>query len=191
MGHWWANLTLFSGDVRGYARVCATLRDRFSDSSNMLQVVHLSWALIQGPDAIPDMEALITLAAKTVNPERDDPVCLTALAGAYLRNGQYEPALKCLDKSDRFGRDWVARPLNDLLRVIALLRSKRTSEARVVLEKARQFSDDHLKASPGAPFGDLSSSAWWDWYSFQFFRREAEELLRAADADSEAKASPP
>jgi hypothetical protein len=49
-----------------------------------------------------------------------------------------------------------------------------------------KLSEEHLKTTPAQPFGELTPF-WWNWYPIQAFRREAEELLREADAKANSE----
>lgn len=184
LGRWWASLLLQSGDGDGFRRACAHLREVFGASQVVGHPIHLLLTLLLAPDTVSDTEFLTELASKGFAENSGVPWAHTALAGAELRNGRFENALKALDESDRLADNWWdSRTLNDFLRAIALLRLGRDAEARTLLQSASQYCDAHLKSTPGAPYGDLTRGSWQDWYPIQILRREAEDLLRAADAN--------
>jgi tetratricopeptide (TPR) repeat protein len=134
------------------------------------------------PDAVPDAEFLIELGKKVVAGNRGAPWAHTALAGAELRNGRFENALRALDQSDRQTAYWESKIANDFLRAIALVHLGRAADARPLFERAAQYADEHLASRPNAPYGDLSPRSWHDWHAIQILRREAEAVLREADA---------
>jgi serine/threonine protein kinase/formylglycine-generating enzyme required for sulfatase activity len=179
LGQILANLLLFVKDADAYRVLCRQLCDRFGNKPGASLM--LSWSLMLAPAPIDDKNRLFQTGKDAVATYPGTSWGYTALAGAYLRGAEYGAALDALDEADRLGQSWFARPLHDLMRAIVLLRLRRTEEGEDALAKGVQFCDEHLKPRSDAPFGDLSSGNWWDWYTFQIFRREAEELLRAAD----------
>ncbi|MGH7138824.1 MAG: hypothetical protein ACREHD_24010, partial [Pirellulales bacterium] len=183
LGRWWASLLLESGDDNGFRRACARLREAFGPSQKVGRPIDLALTLLLAPNAVSDTEFLTELANKGVAESSGAPWAHTALAGAELRNGRYENALTRLDESDRLAANrWDSRTLNDILRGMVLLRLGRDAEARTLLQTASEYCDVHFKSTPGAPFGDLTRGSWLYWYPIQILRREAEGLLRAADA---------
>jgi hypothetical protein len=156
------------------------MTDCFGKSGNDYDKVSLTWALMLAENALDDRKLLIVWGTDAVRADQYAPWNHTVLAGAYLRNGEYESALRCLDDSDRLAGAWPSRVVNDLVRAIALLRIGRSVEGKSVFDSAARYCDDRLKPTSVTPYGDLSGGPWWDWYTIQLFRREAERLLRDA-----------
>jgi WD40 repeat protein/serine/threonine protein kinase/tetratricopeptide (TPR) repeat protein len=179
-----ANLYAHTGELEKYRALCAELIDRFGDDPK--SSLMLGWTLMLAAESIENMPRLIEFGKQAVATRPDAAWMHTALGGAYLRNGKYDLSLQSLDDADRLGKQWVARPLHDLMRAVTLLRMRRIPEGREALAKGVEFCDRQLTPSPDAAFGILSNGNWWDWYTFQIFRREAEELLRAAGDESKS-----
>jgi hypothetical protein len=141
-------------------------------------------ALVHSPDSsVANWTRLIRLGEKAVAIDPTIPWLQHALAGAYLRAGQYEHALRSLDESDRIGEAWHARVLNDLMRAIVHLRLGDARKARQILVPVDQWYEHNLKPGPRRPFGEWAGTAWIDWLSFQFLRREADALLTRSYRD--------
>ena len=100
-------------------------------------------------------------------------------------------ALRSLDESDRLGRDWHARVINDFLRAIALARLGRAGEARPVYESGALYVDAHLASTPAAPFGEIAEGHAWDWYAIRLLRGESQTLLLEARSDRKLITQPP
>ena len=191
LGRWWTSLLLDAGDIAGFRRACARLRHVLGESSDYWHSAHLSWALLLAPDAVADVGFPIELAKNLVARQDCMPWDYTALAGAQLRNREYESTLRSLDESDRLGRDWLACVANDFLRAIALARLGRVGEAQSVFETGAAYAEKHLTPTPAAPFGEISQPWGFDWYTVRLLRREAAEVLRDAGLDKKSAADPP
>jgi serine/threonine protein kinase/tetratricopeptide (TPR) repeat protein len=185
----WAYLLFSSGNVDEYREVCAQLRERFGASDDAKNVLILSRILILSPEAIADTAFLVQLAQKAVTLDTRNWWSHHVLGGAYVRNGQYEEVLKTLDEIGDLQLVtgppdvdlWLSQILNDSLRAMSLLKLDRPAEARPVLERLLQSSEQHLRRTPDLPFGEITPF-WWNWYPIQAFRHEAEELLYEADS---------
>ena len=185
----WAYVLFGSGNVEGYRKACVRLRERFGDSEDSHVTLILGRILILSPEATKDTADLLSLAQKAVKMDPNNWWTHHVLAGANLRDGKFEEALKTLDQLDESNLipalpsvdAWMAPILNDSLRAIVLLKLKRTAEARKVLATLQQSSDVHLKATPELPLGEITRF-WWNWYPIQAFHHEAEQLLQEADA---------
>ena len=184
MARCWVNTLRQAGELTEYRRACTQLLDRYGETQYPLVTWELVMALVHSPDTgITDWTRLIRLGQKAVTTEPTNPWLRHALAGAYLRAGQYHQAFRCLDESDRLAGVWHARVLNDLMRAIVKLRLGNTLEARQLLNQADKWYERHLKPAPGKPFGEWTNIVWFDWLSFQFLRREAESLLAKSYQD--------
>jgi WD40 repeat protein/serine/threonine protein kinase len=178
----WAQLLWQAGDDAGYRQAVEVMLDRYSGTENPHVAVNLILALVYGPGEKFDWERLTRLAQESAAREPTLPWFHHALAGAYLRSGQYEQALRCLDDSDRVSGSrpgiWAASVLNDLIRAIVHLRRGEIGTARQRLVQADQWFEQHLKADPQRPFGEWSFEfIWLDWIAFQSLRREAQSLI--------------
>ena len=179
---------LSAGKVADYRSTCAQVRERFENSTNANEVLVLCRILILIPDAIEDLPSLVSLAKKAVSLDQRSWSAHHVLAGAYLRNGEYQEALKTLDQIQSLNLVpnppnvdfWLSQILNDSLRAIALLKLQRIEAARDVLQSVEKLSEEHLQATPEQPFGEITRY-WWNWCPIQEFRRQAHELLRETE----------
>ena len=69
----------------------------------------------------------------------------------------------------------------ELSEFFVVLRMNRIDEGRQALARGVEFCDQQLKPRPDNLLRILSNGNFCDWYTFQIFRREAEELLRELD----------
>lgn len=181
----WAYLLFASGNLELYAQACVQLRDHFGTVDVPDEALILSRILILSLQTVGDTAALVQLAQQAFKSNPDLWWSRHVLAGAYLRDGQFDAALSTLDEIDRARTveaspsvdSWLPGILNDSLRAIALAKLGRFDEATTVHQRVEQASERHLKGTPELPFGGITPF-WWNWYPIQAFRREAEQLIR-------------
>ena len=184
----WSYLLFSSGNVDEYRKACAKALLGFEHSDDARTLLVTVRILILSPGATDDSASPIRLAVRAVKLDPKLWWCHHALAGAYLRNKQYEEALKTLNEIEErklvpdppAPDSWLAEILNGSLRTVALLKLKRVTEARVAMEKVQTTSEQHLKPTPEMSFGEITPF-WWNWYPIQAFRNEAADLLHEID----------
>jgi tetratricopeptide (TPR) repeat protein len=164
------------GDIAGYRRACARMLERLGTSDDPWSASEVALACMQGPASVADLEQVVRLAEGAVAANPYVAWWHHALAGAYVRTGRYEQALRASDESDQAGW-WSSRVLNDLVRALAYLRLGKRAQGRRCLDAALRWRDEHLKDAPGNARPEAVMPA-FDWTSFEILRREAEVLLR-------------
>jgi hypothetical protein len=160
---------LRQGDRAGYRQVCAQMLKRFGTSNDPWIAAEVALTCIQDPDAVSDPKQIVRLGEVAVAANPGVPWWQHALAGAYVRTGQYERALNTLNGADLL-EGWNARVLNDLVRAVAYLRLWNHVEGRRYLDAALQWrAENHAETMPR-----------YDHVSFEILRGEAEALLRTS-----------
>jgi hypothetical protein len=143
------------------------------------------------PDAVADLAPALKLL-----PNEQDAATRTTRGGLLLRAGKLAEAVVELEKAAAQRRPGEA-PVADLLLAIVLHRQGETSEARLVLERARFILEQTTLRRAVACFGagtngplmtaatamSPASPPRWDWpttLEVRLLRREAETLIEPA-----------
>jgi len=154
----WASVVLFNGDREEYRRGCRRLLERFGQTRDARNRMHLAIILGLGEDAVDDWSRVVRVTQEAINEIAvEEPYLCHDLALVCLRAGRFEAALRALDKSDHLPASWLARTLNDPVRAIVCHRLGRHAEAKSALDKARQWVDHNEKKGPP----DIGLVLWW------------------------------
>jgi serine/threonine protein kinase/tetratricopeptide (TPR) repeat protein len=147
---------LGAGDLDGYRRVCAGMRQRFGETKAPGPAARVVYACVVVSDAADDTAELVRLGKRSVGYPR-------ALASALYRDGQYEAALRCYEGSAK------SSPLGSvdlLFRAMAQHRLAKNADAAKSIEDA-----DRLAAGGSYP--------WHDQVEIRCLRKEATALLQS------------
>ena len=178
----YAYLLVMSGDMNGYEKYCQTLAARGGDTTDGQEGFQLARACGATPDSGIEPARLIHWASLGGD---SHPWFPHALGLAQYRAGDYEAAIKSLEKSNRVAwganNGGLAKSQNWLVLAMAHERLSQHEEAQQCLNKARHLISQGGPKKPGA----AASIDAPDWVEIQVLSREAEAIVKSP-ADDQA-----
>ena len=96
-----ALLRVYAKDHHGYRQACATMWERYSNTSDPFIAALLAHACSLGPDCGVALERVIALAEKAASAMPEDGWALFTLGAALRRAGRFEQAITKFDEATR------------------------------------------------------------------------------------------
>jgi hypothetical protein len=165
---WWYKcglIRLHLGDMAGYRKACARAVEQFGKTRDPAMANEVAWLCALGPDAVPDLAAVVGLSENAVK-QWPDAGFVHTLGYVFYRAGRYKEAeeqlrvaLDAMRKGQLVTQNWFALPMT-------MFRSGMADEARKLLAQITKAID--LNQLP----------SWTDRLEILVLRREAEELLK-------------
>jgi tetratricopeptide (TPR) repeat protein len=192
-GHVWfeyAAVLLLSGDREGYAKACAHMMKRCTQTKEV-RAYHMARACTLAPDSVADAARPGQLAQKELTSTREF-WSLTEQGALHSRAGRFKDAVPLFEQSLQADGSDGRAVLNWLWLALANQGLGKTEEARRWLAKAQLWLDQYRDGMPNRAEEELGLHL-HNWLEAHVLRREAEALLgdrpaRPQDAD---RAAPP
>jgi WD40 repeat protein/tetratricopeptide (TPR) repeat protein len=181
--HWYSQalVRLQIGDVAGYRTACAGILGQLGPMANKDYARWTVWACVLGADAVADWNAPLQLAETAVAGNPKDYGALRNHGAALYRAGQLREALKRLTEAEAAYQPADEKnhaiAYNWLFLAMAHQRLGHIEEAKKWHDKAVQWIDRAMQKKPEDPAA-ANPIPWNRRLTLQFFRREAEELLK-------------
>jgi eukaryotic-like serine/threonine-protein kinase len=182
-GHFWfeyAALLLLSGDRHGYARACARMVERCGKASN-LRAYHVARACTLAPDAVAEASLPGRLAETELKANAREFWSLSEQGALHYRAGRFPEAVALFEQSLRADPMPGKAVLNWLWLALAQQRLGKSEEASRWLDKATAWLDQYGDGMPARAEEELGLHL-HNWLEAHVLRREAEALIRPAEA---------
>ena len=182
----YAGLLLLQGDKQAYQHFCKKLVKLPAESHEPWELYNLARTCALGPTDTVDGSKVVEWAARGVT-WSDAPWTLHALGLACFRAGQYDAAVRNIQKSTVRGWNSTQQsPSNCLVLAMVHYRLAHTDQARRFLQQARSLIECCKTASEiedriGVP----------EWIEANVLLREAESLLKSDTLNSKSQTPMP
>ncbi|HKB38294.1 MAG TPA: tetratricopeptide repeat protein, partial [Gemmataceae bacterium] len=175
-----ALVRVLAGDVERYRRHCEYGRLRYGDKGDLRPYLLV-------PEGAPDTAWLVQAAKKIQEAAPKEHWHLVTLGIAHYRAGQYEAALRHIERAREIA-DWI---VSWPALAMTYHRLGQTDKAREWLQKIDQHYQRELEgALTRTPFRLSSQTYWEDGAFFEIFRREAKQLIEGRPPDDAAMLAP-
>jgi tetratricopeptide (TPR) repeat protein len=184
-GHFWfeyAAVLLLSGDRAGYARACARMMKRCTETPDV-RPYHAARACTLAPDSVADAARPGQLAEKELEDKAREFWSLTEKGALHYRAGRFADAVLLFERSLRADARPGRAVVNWLWLALANQRLGKTEEARRWLGKAQAWLDPYGEGMPGRAEQDLGLHL-HNWLEAHILRREAEALLATGPTEA-------
>src|SRR5262249_15433879 len=182
-GHVWfeyAAVLLLSGDRPGYANACAHMVQQHGKRPN-LRAYHMARACTLAPDAVAEASLPGRLAESELKANVREFWSLTEQGALHYRAGRFPQAVALFEQSLSADPTPGKAVLNWLWLALAQQRLGKPEEARRWLDKAAAWLDQYRDGLPARAEEELGLHL-HNWLEAHVLRREAEALVRPADA---------
>jgi serine/threonine protein kinase/tetratricopeptide (TPR) repeat protein len=170
---------LGASDVEGYHRACSTMIHHFGGTADSSITHRVAWTCALAPDAVQNLNFVVTLAEKAASQDPNNSQYATALGGILYRAGRWREAverLSALDRSDAKLSE-VAEPSLAhawLFLAMAYDRLGNKDNALHWFTKATENSEEFLDADSA---GSKRAIPWNQRLTFKLLYDEAKTLI--------------
>jgi tetratricopeptide (TPR) repeat protein len=157
-----------------YRAACQRMFERYSGSTDPIEVSFVGWTCALLPDALDDLNPIEELVQKSLDAHPENPELRRALGAIQVRLGEFSTAvemlmpLASLDEASQEARFSSAYPLYFL--ALAQFGAEQTDEARQTLDRALKSTESELNQN--------QSLAWNRKLTLELLRKEATETIQ-------------